>query len=109
MKKNRWIFFAIFALFHISAFIFTVVLDNNTNLLFKMVGWVPAFKWITLLGVVLLIVDIVWAVSIHKAYEREKAAYAHEMNTLKAKLFDLQESNRAQPPTQLPGSQNKTV
>jgi hypothetical protein len=100
MKKNRWIFFAIFAFFHLSAFIFTVVLDNNTNLLFKMVGWVPSFKWITLIGLILLVVDIVWAVSIQKEYDREKAAHDHEMNTLKAKLFDMQDSSRNLPPQQ---------
>jgi hypothetical protein len=92
MKKNRWIFFSIFALFHVAAFIFTVVLDNNTNLLFKMIGWVPSFKWITLLGVVLLGIDVMWALAIHKEWQKEKAALNHELNTLKAKLFDLQES-----------------
>jgi hypothetical protein len=92
MKKNRWIFFSIFALFHLGAFIFTVILDNNTSLLFKMVGWVPSFKWITLIGLILLIIDIVWAMSIHKESQKEKAALNHELNTLKAKLFDLQEA-----------------
>jgi hypothetical protein len=92
MKKNRWIFFSIFALFHLGAFIFTVVLDNNTNLLFKMVGWVPSFKWVTLLGLILLFIDVIWALSIHKENQKEKAALHHELNTLKAKLFDLQES-----------------
>lgn len=99
MKKNRWIFFSIFALFHLGAFIFTVVLDNNTNLLFKMVGWVPSFKWITLLGLILLIIDIAWAVSAHREAQKEKAAYDHELNTLKAKLFDLQEAASQRPPS----------
>jgi hypothetical protein len=100
MKKNRWIFFSIFALFHFGAFIFTVILDNNTSLLFKMVGWVPSFKWITLFGLILLITDIVWAMSIQKENNKEKDALNHELNTLKAKLFDLQEAAKtAQRPT----------
>jgi hypothetical protein len=105
MKKNRWIFFSIFALFHFGAFIFTVILDNNTSLLFKMVGWVPSFKWITLFGLILLITDIVWAMSIQKENNKEKDALNHELNTLKAKLFDLQEAAKtAQRPTTNPKS-----
>jgi len=100
MKKNRWIFFAIFALFHLSAFIFTIILDNNANLLFSMVGWVWSFKWITLLGLILLIVDIVWAVSLYKEYQKEKDALNHELNTLKAKLFDMQEASKISAPPQ---------
>ncbi|HYC83809.1 MAG TPA: hypothetical protein VEB86_01250 [Chryseosolibacter sp.] len=98
MKKNRWIFFALFALFHFSAFIFTIILDNNTNLLFKMVGWVWSFKWITLIGLLLFIVDVVWAVSVYKEHKREKDALNHEINTLKAKLFDMQEATKLNAP-----------
>jgi hypothetical protein len=92
MKKNRLIFYSIFALFHLISFIFTVVLDNNTSLLFKMVGWVPSFKWVTLLGLIMVIVDFLWARSVQKETEKEKDALTLELNTLKAKLFDLQEA-----------------
>ena len=95
MKKNRWIFFSIFALFHLGAFIFTVILDNNTSLLFKMVSWVPWFKWITLLGVILLGIDVLWAMSLIKEEQKEKAALNQELNTLKAKLYDLQDTSKA--------------
>ena len=92
MKKNKVIFYIIFAIFHIGAFIFTVALDNNSSLLFKMVGWVPAFKWITFLGLVLVFVDFIWYWLTIKEVNREKAALTHEVNTLKAKLFDMQEA-----------------
>jgi hypothetical protein len=98
MKKNRWIFYSIFALFHIGAFIFTIILENNSNLLFKMVGWVPSFKWITLLGLILLIVDVIWAMTAYKEAQKEKTALDHELQTLKAKLFDLQEAGKTSPP-----------
>jgi hypothetical protein len=94
MKKNRLIFYLIFALFHLGAFIFTVVLDNNANILFQMVGWVPAFKWVTLFGLILLIIDVVWSFIMNKESQSEKATLNHELNTLKAKLFDLQEAAR---------------
>lgn len=92
MKKNRLIFYAIFALFHIGAFFFTVLLDNDTSLLFSMVKYVPWFKYGTLVGVLLIIADFIWAWTSNKESEKEKSALSHELNMLKAKLFDLQES-----------------
>ena len=96
MNKNRLIFYIVFACFHFGAFIFTVVLDNNTSLLFKMVSWVPWFKWITFLGLIILIVDVVWAFKVNKDAVKEKDALTLELNTLKAKLFDLQEDAKKQ-------------
>lgn len=103
MTKNRWIFYAIFAAFHLASFIFTVVIDNNSSLLFKMVGWVPSFKWVTLLGLILLIVDILWSRMERKDADKEKSALNHELQTLKAKLFDMQEDSRKRDITR-PGS-----
>jgi hypothetical protein len=92
MKRNRLIFYTVFAVFHVCAFIFTAVIDNNTSLLFKMVQYVPWFKYATLLGLILLIVDFTWALRITRESEKEKSTLSHELNTLKAKLFDLQEA-----------------
>ena len=94
MKKSRLIFYLVFALFHIGAFIFTLILEGNTNLMFKMVGWMSTFKWITLLGVALLCADVVWSWIIDKDSQKEKDALTHELHTLKAKLFDLQEAEK---------------
>ena len=91
MKKNRIIFYLIFALFHIGAFIFTVTLGNDSGFLMSMFKWVPYFKWVTLTGVVLVFIDWVWSWAAAKDRQRERDALQHEVNTLKAKLFDLQE------------------
>ena len=91
MKKNRVIFYIIFALFHIGAFVFTIALGNDSGFLMSMFSWVPYFKWVTLLGVVLVIIDFIWSSIESKDRSRERAALAHEVNALKAKLFDMQE------------------
>jgi hypothetical protein len=57
-----------------------------------MVKYVPWFKYVTLLGVILIVVDLVWALQSNKEKEKEKSALNKELNTLKAKLFDLQEA-----------------
>lgn len=92
MSKNRLIFFCVFAAFHLGAFIFTVVLENNSSMLFSMVKFIPWFKYGTLLGLILLIIDVVWSWIINRDSQKEKAVLTHELNMLKAKLFDLQES-----------------
>ena len=91
MTKNRLIFYTIFAAFHLCAFIFTIVIENNSSMLFSMVKYVPWFKYGTLLGLILVIVDVIWSWIINRDSQKEKGALTHELNTLKAKLFDLQE------------------
>jgi hypothetical protein len=96
MNRSRLIFYSVFGLFHLSAFIFTVMLDNDTSLLFKMVRYVPSFKWLTLFGLLMLVADVVWLFMVHRTSAKEKAALTLELNTLKAKLFDLQEAAKKQ-------------
>jgi hypothetical protein len=87
----------IFAIFHIAAFIFTIVVDHNANdtsFLFKMLKFVPFSKYATLLGLLLLVGDFTWSWIVAKDSEAEKESLRHELNVLKAKLFDLQESSR---------------
>ena len=91
MKKHRVIFYLIFALFHVGALIFTIKLGNDSTFLMSMFSWVPYFKWVTLLGVILVVVDFIWAWIVVNESNREKAALSHEVNALKAKLFDMQE------------------
>ncbi len=54
------------------------------------------FKWITFLGLIILITDVIWAWKANKDAAKEKAALTLELNTLKAKLFDLQEVAKIQ-------------
>ena len=91
MKKNRLIFYIVFAIYNISSFIFAIALPS---IMFDIVKYIPLFKYITLFGLALLIVDFAWAWKVNKDSEKEKAALEHELNVLKAKLFDLQEASK---------------
>lgn len=106
MTKNRLIFYTIFAAFHLCAFIFTIVIENNSSMLFSMVKYVPWFKYGTLLGLILVIVDVIWSWIINRDSQKEKAALNQELTTLKAKLFDLQEA--AAKPAQTPNPPAKS-
>ena len=90
MNKNRAIFYLIFAIFHVSAFIFTVKIQD-LGFLMKIAEYISWFKYITFFGIILVVVDFVWSWIVNRESQKEKAALTHELNTLKAKLFDLQE------------------
>lgn len=64
-------------------------------MLFSMVQYVPWFKYGALLGLILVIIDVIWSWIINRESQKEKAALTHELNTLKAKLFDLQEDAKS--------------
>jgi hypothetical protein len=97
MKKNRIIFYAVFAAFHLFLVFFTLYIESNKNdfsFLSSILKWMSILKYGAFLGLILLIVDVVWASLNSRDSQREKDVLTSELNTLKAKLFDLQESSR---------------
>jgi len=95
MSKNRVIFYIVFAVFHVTAFIFTLLIQD-LNFVMQMFQHIIWFKYITFLGIVLIVIDFVWSWIVNRDSQKEKAALTHELNTLKAKLFDLQEVAKAE-------------
>lgn len=96
MNRYRLIFFIVFGAFHLGAFVFTIMLEKDTGLLFKMVSYVPWFKWIALIGLLLWITDLLWSFMLDRTAARERKSLGKELNTLKAKLFDVQEASKKQ-------------
>ena len=95
MKKNRLIFYAIFAFFQVSIFLFTVYMDvnqNDTGLLFAILKKIWMLKYGALIGILLLATDIIWLMREQKDQQKQRDQLQSDMNNLKAKLFDLQEA-----------------
>ena len=90
MNKNRIIFYLVFATFQVGGFIFTLLIQDF-NFLTRIYQYIGLFKYITFFGIVLIVTDVVWSLIVNRDSQKEKAALTHELNTLKAKLFDLQE------------------
>jgi len=97
MNKRRLIFFGIFGAYHLIAFVFTIIIENNTGLLFKLVGYISTFKYGTFLGLLLFAIDFVWSWRESKETIKVQEAARHENNTLKAKVYDLQETSKTAP------------
>jgi cell shape-determining protein MreC len=107
MKKNRLIFYAIFGAFHLILTIFSFYVDSQKSdfaFLTRMLGWISTLKWGAFLGLLLFITDIVWTMMERKELAKENTALNQEMNTLKAKLFDLQEDAKKR--SQIPPNQS---
>ncbi len=97
MKKNRFIFYAVFTSFHLATVFFTVYVDSNKNdlsFLSKIHGWISLLKYGAMLGLLLLIIDVIWDFASLRDMNRENNALRHEVGALKAKLFDMQEASR---------------
>jgi uncharacterized oligopeptide transporter (OPT) family protein len=97
MNKRRLIFFGIFGAYHLVAFVFTMLIEYDTSLLFKMVGYISWFKYGTFMGLMLLATDAIWWLRESKSIQKNEEASRHENNTLKAKVYDLQEASKIKP------------
>ena len=95
MGKNRIILYVIFAAFHVGAFIFTLMIQDFTFLT-NIFQHIALFKYISFFGIILIATDFIWSWIVNSDSKKEKAALTQELNTLKAKLFDLQEVAKAE-------------
>lgn len=105
MNQRRRIFFAIFGLYHIFIFIFVIYVESRKDLsdLLSLYNSLKLFKYGALLGVVLFAIDVVWHFIEMRTARKEHETLRHENNTLKAKVYDLQQSPK-QPVKETPSS-----
>jgi hypothetical protein len=95
MKKNRLIFYGVFAFFHLFIFIFSIYMDsqqNNFEFLLSMQKKIWMLKYGSFIGLVLLGIDVIWLTRSEKTHLKEISKLESDMTNLKAKLFDLQEA-----------------
>ena len=97
MTRYRIIFYSIFGLYQLSAFIFTIVMESSATILFKLVGIVGWFKYITFFGVILIATDFIWLWMDSRKIKKQEEDYRHENNVLKAKVYDMQEGLKPKP------------
>jgi hypothetical protein len=95
MNKRRLIFFAIFGAFHLIAFIFTLVLESSATFLLGLVSYVVLFKYLTFLGLVMVVTDFFWHRYEVKAAQKKEDDARLENNTLKAKVYDMQQAGKS--------------
>jgi hypothetical protein len=100
MTRNRIIFYSIFGVYQLLSFIFTIIVDstNSTTFLFGMLKYIGWFKYVTFLGVVLIIIDFIWLWMDGRRQKKAEEDFRHENNVLKAKVYDLQQDVKPEVP-----------
>jgi cell shape-determining protein MreC len=98
MNRKRLILYLIFAVYQIISFIFTVMVDGHLDLL-GLLKFIPAFKFVAAIGVILILVDFVWYWMDNRANRRKLDEQAKENDTLKARIYDYQEAEKRTGPT----------
>ncbi len=101
MKKYRLIFYISFFLYHVIISSFTFYVSNHKmdfQFLSDLIKYIDLMSWGTLIGLILVVVDFFMDQREIVNYKNELAQSKGEVNALKAKLFDLQESDKGQTP-----------
>ena len=96
MNRNRVIFYSILGAYQLVTFLFTLMMENDTGFLFQLVGYVKWFKFGTFFGLTLVVIDFIWWWRESKMQVKNAEALRHENNTLKARVYDLQEAAKEQ-------------
>ncbi len=91
MLRKRLLLYLAFVAYQILSFVFTVMVDGHLDLL-GLLKFIPLFKYITFLGVVMIVVDIVWFWMDHQTNKSLQADLEKENNAMKVKLYDIQEA-----------------
>ena len=98
MKKNRLIFYIVFGALHLFIFLFTLYMDSqrdNIGFLIQLQGKIWMLKYCSLFLLFMLASNVILHYRDNRRNEREKAQLTHEVNTLKAKVYDFQEAAKA--------------
>ena len=77
------------------AFIFTIAIDTkDISILLKLTNYVSWFKFVSFIGLVLIIIDFIWAWRQVSQAKTESKEFKAENNTLKARIYDFQETKK---------------
>ena len=92
MNIRRLALYFVFVMYQAGAFVFTYMVDGHLDLL-GLLKFIPWFKYITSLGMVLIIADVTLFVIESRASNRQKKDLIAENEGLKAKISGLQNAD----------------
>ncbi len=97
MKNSRYISFGLLLIFQLGVLAMSMYIDSLTSSndlggLFNISKYSYIFKYISFIGIGLVIYNFIVIYLDLRHDQKNKEKLEHELNTLKAKLFDLQEA-----------------
>jgi len=94
MNQRRRIFFIIFGSYHLLTLFFILFIEaqkEDLSLLYGLYSKIWMMRYGAMLGLALFLIDFIWNWVENRNTDREKEVMRHENNTLKAKVYDLQQ------------------
>ena len=94
MNQRRRIFFIIFGIYHLVTLFFVLFIEaqkEDLSLLYGLYSKIWMMRYGAMLGVLLFAIDFIWNWIETRNAGREKDVMRLENNTLKAKVYDLQQ------------------
>ena len=92
MNQRRRIFFIIFGVYHLAILIAILVVEKaDLGFLLDLYNKTWLMRYASILGILLFVTDFIWNWIEARNAGREKDVMRHENNTLKAKVYDLQQ------------------
>lgn len=98
MNIKRVYLYLAFIIYQVSAFIFTVMVDGHLDLL-GLLKFIPWFKYIAFIGLILLVADLSWQWIDRKTSKKRQSDLEKENIELKAKVYDYQEAAKSETTT----------
>ncbi len=87
----RLIFYLIFAVYQLGAFVFTVMVDGHLDL-FGLLKYIPKFKFIAFIGIIFLLIEVIWYFVDRRNRREDEDELQHQNDVLKAKIRNLEEA-----------------
>lgn len=97
MKRAKSIFYFIYFLFHIGLLLASIYVNYKSEdfeFLLKLREKMEVMIYVSIVGLLLFGVDVILVTMAMRNHRKEKEKLEHEVNSLKAKMFDLQDATR---------------
>lgn len=95
MNKNRLVFYGIFIGYHCLVLVFTIFVDRaDLNGLIELANYRWLYKFIAFFGVIMVTISFVSIWLDSRKSKKEQDDLRLENNSLKAKVYDLQEKEK---------------
>lgn len=95
MKKPKSIFYIIYFIFHIGLLLASIYVNYKSEdfeFLLKLREKIDIMIYVAIAGLVLFFIDLVLMTMAIRSHNKEKERLEHQVNSLKAKMFDLQDA-----------------
>lgn len=97
MKKPRSIFYLIYFIFHIGLLLASIYVNYKSEdfeFLLKLRERMDIMIYVSVAGLILFFIDVIMVNMEARNHKKDKEHLEHEVNSLKAKMFDLQQASK---------------